>query len=74
MTNHFICDFCRIRVARRALDTGVAAMNNHTVELPDGTPITLHDALGAWALGEPIDAIDEEPSAVSECPQTTSAQ
>ncbi|MBI4955596.1 MAG: hypothetical protein HY908_26490 [Myxococcales bacterium] len=53
---------------------GVAQQNNATVEGAGGTPLTVHDALGAWMLGTPIAAIDTEPSTVSFCPATTSEQ
>ena len=53
---------------------GTAQTGNATVEIESGTPLTLHDALGAWATGTPIAAVDTHPSTVSFCPPTTSDQ
>ena len=53
---------------------GVAANGNATVEAPNGTALTVHDALGAWATGTPINAIDTLPSTISVCAATTSDQ
>lgn len=53
---------------------GVAASGNATVQNAGGTPLTLHDALGAWATGTPVNAIDTHPSTLAVCGQTTKDQ
>jgi hypothetical protein len=55
---------------------GVAAMGNATVKNTGagGAALTLHDALGAWANGTTIEAIDTHPSTISVCAQTTKDQ
>jgi len=53
---------------------GVATQGNATVETPNGTPITVHDALGSWILGNTVSAIDTQPSTLSVCAATSSEQ
>lgn len=53
---------------------GVAQNGNATVETADGTAWTVHDARVAWAMGTPIEALDTQPSTVSECAAATSEQ
>ncbi|MCA9600155.1 MAG: hypothetical protein KC776_42925 [Myxococcales bacterium] len=52
---------------------GVAQNGNATVEL-SGNPITVHDAMVSWIAGNPVAAIDTNPSTTSSCAATTSDQ
>ena len=53
---------------------GVAATGNASVQNAGGTPLTLHDALGAWATGTSINALDTIPSTIGVCAPITADQ
>jgi hypothetical protein len=48
--------------------------NPATVELPNGNPISVHDALGGWINGNDIRAMDTQPSTKSFCLPPTDDQ
>jgi hypothetical protein len=60
-------------VALNPLWFGIGA-NPATVDLPNGMPITVHDALAAWIGGADVKAIDTHPSTASKCAMTTDEQ
>jgi hypothetical protein len=52
---------------------GVTA-NPATVDLPNGMPVSVHDALGAWINGNDIQALDTVPATKSKCLMSTNDQ